>query len=109
MTEGASCYPATLFSAVTIGNRQFISYAYADGDTVRVIESLFLGKKAKSKNYKELYNVPTFIWADPKKAPRCVEGTEEKPSGNSAITKRMVATIIAGIGLIVIGIVFSQI
>lgn len=109
VTEGASCYPATLFSAVTIGNRQFISYAYADGDTVRVIESLFLGKKAKSKNYKELYNVPTFIWADPKKAPRCVEGTEERPSGNSAITKRIVTGVITGIGLIVMGILLSRI
>ncbi|MEE3493603.1 MAG: hypothetical protein VZR06_00485 [Butyrivibrio sp.] len=107
VTEGASCYPATLFSTVKIGNRQFISYAYADGDTVRIIESLFLGKK--TKNYKELYNVPTFIWANPDKAPRCVEGTEERPLGNSAITKRIVTGVITGIGLIVMGILLSRI
>ena len=68
---------------------------------------MFLGKK--TKNYKELYNVPTFIWANPDKAPRCVEGTEERPSGNSAITKRIVTGVITGIGLIVMGILLSRI
>ena len=109
VTEGASCYPATLFSAVTIGNRQFISYAYDDGDTVRLIESLFLGKNVKTKNYKELYNVPTFIWANPNKATRCVEGTKEKPFSNSAITKRIVTVVITGLGLVVMGILLSRI
>ncbi|SDB35405.1 Protein of unknown function [Pseudobutyrivibrio sp. YE44] len=106
ITRNATCYKATIFMADLLSKEQTVMYAYDSGDKIRVIEPLEINKKMSQADYEALYNVPTYIWANPAAVPNCVEGSEEKPFGKSKYVRKVflyllleVVLILGSIGL----------
>ena len=105
ITKDASRFAATVFHAHTVDKELTVVYAYDAGDEVRLAEPLFLNSNLKQKDYEALYNVPTYIWANPQNSPLCVEGTDTKPLGKGKTIAKLVILAVLEIAII-IGCVF---